>query len=64
MIGFTDCCHHLGGVKFVSALLLRQTGAMETAGGGRESVLCIVLVNPAHVRLGGDKEGGICPPYI
>lgn len=40
MIGFTDCCHHRGRVKFVSAQLLRHTGAMEPPGlGGRGSVL-------------------------
>lgn len=47
MIGFTDCCHHWGRVMFVSAQLLRQTGAMEPAGVGRRgSVLqswCLVF---------------------
>lgn len=40
MTGFTDCCHHRGRVKFVSAQLLRRSGAMEPAGvGGSGSVV-------------------------
>lgn len=53
MIGFTDCCHHRGRVKFVSVQLLRQTGAMEPAGvGGSGSV----LRSPADPCL-GEGEG-------
>lgn len=53
MIGFTDCCHHRGRVKFVSAQLLRQTGAMEPAGvGGSGSV----LHSPGEPILGREGE--------
>lgn len=53
MIGFTDCCHHQGRVKFVSAQLLRQTGAMEPAGvGGSGSV----VPSPGVPRVWG-REG-------
>lgn len=58
MIGFTDCCHHRGRVTFVSAQLLRQTGAMEPAGvGGSGSV----LRSPGAPRLG---EGGGASPAL
>lgn len=64
MTGFTDCCHHLGRVSLSSALLPRQTGAMETGGGWEGCVFKHSPGEPCMCAFWGVCGGGIFPPVF